>query len=321
MKISFLLYPTVKVKVDEDSSFWIMNELVRRGHEVTYFESTHLSCLNGVVSARLRKARLDTSKGFLSSPLSAPVRLNSQRVIFIRKEPPFDNEYLYALQILSLIKQNVFILNDPDGIALLNEKLGILMFPELITDTLVTNRAEEARAFAGRLRTEVVIKPLNQKGGTGIFKMHSKDAGFHAKLYAATTGDTQKIMVQRLIPHRLKGDKRILLLNGEIIGAFLRRPARREFRANLGLGGSMHRTRVEKRDERIVAETAPLFAHHGLYFVGLDIIDGRLSEINVTSPSGIPELRQLYGTRVEKKVADFIETRLLSSSARKRSRA
>ena len=310
MKIAFLLYPTSRVKVDEDSTFWIMLELKKRGHFVAYFESQQLMWREGKVQAFLRNARLDPKKGFLPSPLTAvPAPLESMDVIFIRKEPPFDNEYLYALQLLSLLNEKVFVLNDPAGIAVCNEKLSILEFKKFIAETLVTDNADEAFRFARSLNKEIVVKPLNQKGGSGIYKTSARQKDFHSRVYASMLGGSQKVMVQRYLTENKKGDKRILVLNGEILGSFLRRPAGNDFRANLGLGGTMHASGVTPRERKLVDEMAPWFLRHGLYFVGLDVIGGYLSEINITSPSGIPEIRQLGGKRLEKDVADFIEQR------------
>ena len=319
MRILFLLYPTSRVKVDEDSSFWIMNELVHRGHEVHYFESKDLVWKDGVLRARWRKALLHKRKGFLPSPLSAEAMdLNRADILFIRKEPPFDREYLYALQLLSPLKENVFILNDPDGIARCNEKLFILEFQPYIAETLVTCQVAEALRFAESLGKEVVVKPLDQKAGTGIFKTSAKAPDVRARLYAAMEGGSRTLMVQRYLPQNAFGDKRILVLNGEVIGAFLRRPSGKDFRANLSLGGTMHRASVTTGEKKMVEALSPKLLRHGLYFVGLDVIGGYLSEINVTSPSGIPEIKQLNDKHLEKKVVDFMERYRARFSDRKR---
>ncbi len=310
MKIAFLLYPTHKIKTDEDTSFWIMYELERRGHHVSHFESSDMTWVDGQVKACLSTSQLDRTRGFVAtarSPITTP--LNDLDVIFIRKEPPFDNEYLYALHLLELLHDDVFVLNDPGAIALCNEKLFILNFLDMIPDLLVTSSTRTAVDFIRGMKSAVVIKPLNNKGGTGIIKTDIKDRKLNSHLALSTDHDRTKIMIQRYIPQNDQGDKRILLLNGKAIGSFIRRPSKGDFRANLSVGGTMHATRLNKRDTQIAERVGRECAKRGLYFVGLDVIGPYLSEINVTSPSGIPEIKQLAGLSLEKKIADFIEDR------------
>ena len=320
MHISFLLYSTSRLKVDEDSSFWMMLELVARGHTVTYFESAHLFWRNGSVQAYVRKPRLHPGKGVLPSPLGpVPQDLSRLDALVIRKEPPFDSEYLNAMQLLLPLKNKIWMVNDPAGILAFNEKLSILRFPKWIAETVVTASPDEALRFARHIGGAVVVKPLDQKGGAGAFKISAKDARFHPSFYAATSGGSQPVMIQRFIPHRVLGDKRIVMLEEKVLGVVLRRPPRHDFRANLSLGATMHRSRLKPREAKIVAELAPVLVENGLYFVGLDVIAERyLSEINVTSPAGIPEIKQLYGRKPEKDFADFMERRLSPSYARKR---
>ncbi len=312
MKIAFLLYPPSKVKADEDSSFWIMHELQRRGHNVYHFESRHLLWCKNAPHAFLTPAKLDARKGYLPSPLSSTARdLSSIDCVFIRKEPPFNNEYLYALQLLEMVKEKVFVLNDPAGIALANEKTFSLLFKGLAPETVVTENIAAAKNFLRHLRARAVIKPLNQKGGYGIFSTSGRDKNLPSLLETATCSGTRKILVQRFIPTGASGDKRILILNGKALGAFTRRPPPADFRANLSTGGSMHRARLTRQDERLVEAIAPKLLSYGLWFVGIDVIGNYLTEVNVTSPAGIPEINFFNKTRLEKEVADFIEARLL----------
>jgi len=308
MKIAFLLYPTTSVKVDEDSSFWIMHELDRRGHEVSHFESKDLFWGGGHVLAVLSSSQTHPRKGFIGTKKhSMSTSLDALDAIFIRKEPPFDNEYLYALQLLSLLDKRVFVLNDPVGIAMCNEKLFILELEKFIPESFVSGRPEELRKFIRSLGSKVVVKPLNNKGGAGIFVTSARDRNLPSLLEQMTKNGSQKVMAQRHIPHDMQGDKRILLLEGDLLGCFVRRPSKADFRANLSVGGTMRRAALSARDGQILRELKPRLLKNGLHFVGIDVIGGYLSEVNVTSPSGIPEIRQLIGQRLEKKVADFIE--------------
>jgi glutathione synthase len=309
MNISFLLYPTRSVKVDEDSSFWIIHELRSRGHHVRYFESKDMTGGPGGLGAYLTPARTDARRGFLPSVRSKKAApLEDQDVIFIRKEPPFDQEYLYALQLLSRLKRP-FVLNDPAGIALCNEKLSILDFPQYAPNSFVTSDPEKAARFARHLGAPVVVKPLDNKAGQGVFRTRHGDKDFKGLLEQATRLGSRSVMLQRYLPHQKSGDKRILVLDGRFLGCFTRVPSRGEFRANLSLGGSMRRAALSRREERMLEAMAPYLRKHGLYFVGLDVINGCLSEINVTSPSGIPEIRALGGKRLEKTIVDFMERR------------
>lgn len=311
MKIAFLLYPTSQVKVDEDSSFWIMRELKDRGHEVFYFESRQLFWMSGEPHAFLTKARLHRSKGYLpSAPAKSPFSLAHLDCIFIRKEPPFDISYLYALQLVNEIKKEVFILNDPAGIALSNEKLFSVTFQKFCPESLVTENVSLAAKFIRDLRSKAVIKPLDEKGGAGIFAAHAKDTNLSSRLDLATDSGKRKIMIQRFVSAKRYGDKRILILNGEILGAFLRKPPVWDFRANLSIGGSMHRTFVTTSDRKLVGAIVPELLARGLYFVGIDVIGKFLTEVNITSPAGIPEINHFNKTRLEKAVVDFIERRV-----------
>ena len=311
MKIAFLLYPTTSVKVDEDSSFWIMHELRLRGHEVCHFESRDLFHAGGRVRAYLTRTKTDAKKGFLPSPKDdQPSALDEFDAVFIRKEPPFDTEYLYALQLLNVLRGRVFVLNDPAGIALCNEKMWALEFGGFAPESLVTPLASEAKSFIRSLRARAVVKPLDNKAGYGIFLTGPNDKNLASMLDQATELGRRRIMVQRYIPHEKTGDKRILILNGEFLGCFARLPASGDFRANLSAGGSMRRAALSMREKKLLEKMAPRLLEHGLYFVGIDVIGGYLSEVNVTSPSGIPELRALEGKKLEKKVADFLEKRV-----------
>ncbi len=311
MKIAFLLYPTAKVRVDEDSSFWIMHELAARGHDVHHFESRHLFTEGGSPAAFVYRSKLDPKKGFLPVPLSPkPAALDGFDAIFVRKEPPFDNSYLHALQMLDLLKGKVFVLNDPRGIAMFNEKLSILRFPAFVPKTLVTDDASVAKDFIRRLKKSVVVKPLHEKAGSGILMTRAGDKNMPSLLDVATGSGRRKVMVQEFI--RVKGllDKRILLLNGECLGVFARKPASTDFRSNLSVGGSMHQARLTADDRRLIDAVAPTLVRNGLYFVGIDVMGPYLTEINVTSPSGIPEMNGMYGVKLQRKVADFIESRV-----------
>ena len=207
MKISFLLYPTARVKTEEDSSFWIMRELKKRRHEVSYFESHEMMGRPGGPEAYLHPALLDVKKGYLPSPRSRAAQpLLGQDCVFIRKEPPFDTEYLYALQALDPIKDRVFVLNDPAGIALANEKSFTLRFPGLAPESIVTRSATEARSFIDTIKSKVVVKPLDEKGGLGILSTSGSDKNLPSLLEIMTDFGGRSVIVQRYVPAEKFGD-------------------------------------------------------------------------------------------------------------------
>lgn len=310
MKIAFLLYPTRQVKVEEDSSFWIMLELQKRGHPVFYFESKHLVGLRAAPHAYLTPAKLDMKKGYLPSPLRKELTdLTSFDCLFIRKEPPFGLDYLYSMQLLDIIKDRVFILNSPSGIMIANEKIFVLAFKDLIPESCVTDNADSARKFIRHIGRKIVVKPLDDKGGVGVFALSPDDKSLLSLLDMATVHGNRKVMIQRYLPENKRGDKRILILNGEPLGAFSRRPGRGDFRANLSAGGVMHRAALTDQDREIVESMRDELLRNGLFFVGIDVIGNYLTEVNVTSPAGIPEINRFDKAHLERKVADFIERR------------
>lgn len=308
MNISFLLYPVDRVKISEDSSFWIQKELQRRGHHVSYFESKDLFCKNNGIFAYARKAKLHPAKGYLPSPRPyKALNLSELDCLFIRKEPPFDESYVYALQILRKLEESVFILNRPSGILSCNEKIATTFFPKHCPESIVTENTLLAKIFIRNLKKAVIVKPLNQKGGSGIFSTSSRDRNLASLLDLATQSGKQKIMIQRFVSADRHGDKRIVLLNGEILGAFLRRPSKNDVRANLSVGATLHDAAITESDKKIVESLRPYLLQNGLFFTGIDVIGPYLTEINVTSPAGIPEINLFKKQSCEKKVVDFIE--------------
>lgn len=311
MKIAFLLYPTQKIKPSEDTSFWIMHELIRRGHAVRHFESSDLFLDNFSAKAVLKESVLDPLWGFGRTTFSSKASdLSEQDAIFIRKEPPFDNAYLYSLQILETLRDKVFILNDPRSMAILNEKTSILDFPGLAPRTLVSENKGRLLGFTKSLGGLAVLKPLNDKAGHGVSLLDLKKKSSLRAIDALTEGGRYKVMAQQFIKNRGLEDKRIVLLDGKPLGVFARKASPADFRSNLSLGGTMHAVSLSAADKRIIEKLSPLLRKNGLYFVGIDVIGKYLTEINLTSPSGIPELKELCGTSPEKNVADFIESRI-----------
>ncbi|MGH7872225.1 MAG: glutathione synthase, partial [Candidatus Binatia bacterium] len=231
--------------------------------------------------------------------------------VWMRKDPPFDLKFFFATHLLSLIDQSkCFVMNDPKGLREANEKLYALRFPEQIPQTLVSSDKQRLKSFMAELGGEMIIKPLDGCGGSGVFYLHEQDRNTNAILEAATDNGGRLIMGQRYLPEIRQGDKRIIVLDGEPLGAVLRVPLETETRGNIHVGGQCVKTAVTARDREICAALSPLLQADGLYFVGLDVIGSFLTEVNVTSPTGIQEVNSLDNVRLENQVVDFVETRV-----------
>jgi glutathione synthase len=207
-------------------------------------------------------------------------------------------------------ERRCFLLNHPKGLREANEKLYALRFPEQVPQTLVASDIGALKAFMAELGGEMIVKPLDGCGGTGVFYLSDQDRNTNSILEAATDNGRRLIMAQRYLPEIRQGDKRIIVLNGEPLGAVLRVPLETETRGNIHVGGECVKTDVTGRDREICAALAPLLREDGLYFVGLDVIGSYLTEVNVTSPTGIQEINALNGVRLERQVVDFVEQRV-----------
>jgi len=229
--------------------------------------------------------------------------------VFQRKDPPVDAAYVTATQILSLCKR-ALVLNRPAGILAANEKLYALHFADLMPETLVARETRSFLDFLEQMSGEMIVKPLDGRGGEGIFHVRRDDRNLFSILEQSTRFGTRLAMAQRYLPAVRRGDKRILLLEGEPLGAVLRVPAQGETRANLHVGGRPEKATLDAADLRILERLRPWLERDGLFFVGIDVIGGLLTEVNVTSPTGIQEMNTLDGARYEERVIERVEKRL-----------
>jgi glutathione synthase len=230
-------------------------------------------------------------------------------VVFQRKDPPVDGDYIVATQILSLCRR-ALVLNRPEGILAANEKLYAMRFPELMPVTRVTRSIAELRSFLEVLGGEMIVKPLDGRGGEGIFHVSRSDRNLVSILEQSTRFGTRAVIGQEYLSAVRSGDKRILLVDGEPIGALLRVPSEHEHRANLHVGGRAAKAELDADDRRIVETLAPSLRRDGLFFVGIDVIGGKLTEVNVTSPTGVQEIDALESRSLEALVIDAVERRV-----------
>jgi glutathione synthase len=296
LKIGVVMDPIDRVDIDADTTFAWMVAARARGHELYYIEPTGLSAQGGEAWFEGRSADVWRRPGEhyrLGDTIHAP--LGSLDICWMRKDPPFDDEYLFSSYILELADQSgdCWVLNRPSGLRDANEKAFILHFPDVIPDTLITHCAEQIEEFVGAHGGRAVIKPLDGHGGSEVFLLSEGDLNFHTIVETITRKGRRYVMVQEFLPEAAQGDKRIVVVDGEAYGAIVRVPRSGELRGNIHVGARVIRADVDGRDQEIIAALRDRLATAGLYFVGLDVIGGRLTEINVTSPTGIQEMSVL----------------------------
>jgi len=227
-------------------------------------------------------------------------------VIFIRSDPPFDEQYLLNTWLLDLLPERIVIINKPSGIRTANEKIWATQFPSLVPRTLVTRRRDDILDFLSKEK-KIIIKPTNSFGGQSVFLIDENDTNKNVILETVTGNFKQEVIAQQFIEDADKGDKRILLLDGEILGAVLRVHKKGEHRNNFFSGGKPVAVNITKRDEKIVTVLKPFLQKLGLYFVGIDILGDYLIEVNVTSPTCLQEMNRLYDVQLEEKLIDWAE--------------
>ncbi|WP_327692508.1 glutathione synthase [Streptomyces sp. NBC_00459] len=301
----FVMDPVEALAPEHDTSLALMNAAWQRGHQVWHCLPSGLSLRDGRVRARARAADF-TSGLSLGAPES--LSLHEADAVLVRTDPPFDAEYLATTLLLEHLRGDTLLVNDPRGLREANEKLYACRFPDLMPATLVTAEPALLLAFAGQQRHGAVLKPLFGHGGRGVLRLDPGDGNARAIAETMTERGRVVVMAQEFLPEVAEGDKRILLLDGYPLGAVLRRPPTNDFRANLALGGEARAAELDAYDLRIVERIAPALRTDGLYLTGIDVIGGRLSEVNVTSPTGLVQLRELARVRHDLAVIRWIET-------------
>lgn len=309
-RIGFIMDPMEKIHPEDDTSVALMAAAEHRGWSVYYILLRDLSVRSGEAVARGLPVHADPKTGFdvLGSPATFPLR--ELDALFARKEPPFNMDYIYSTYILEMASSDSIIINHPRGLRDANEKLFILNFPDITPPTCVSKDPADLKSFLASVGGEMVVKPLDGKGGEGVLYLHSGDRNLSTLLEMSTRSGAEYVMAQRYLPEVVQGDKRVLVLNGKPIGAFNRVPAAGELRGNIHAGGTSCKAALNDRDLYICDVLADALRSRGLYFVGVDIIGGWVTEINVTSPAGIPEIDGFDGTRLADEVLDFVEGRL-----------
>jgi glutathione synthase len=311
LNLAFVMDPVESIDIDADTTFVLMLEAQARGHRVLFVDPADLAVSDGRVEARVRPLTLRREAG-RHADLGPPRRVvldDDVDVVFQRTDPPVDAEYVVTTQILTLCRR-ALVLNRPEGILAANEKLYTLHFADLMAETAVTRSIPQLVDFMAKLGGEMIIKPLEGRGGEGIFHLRHDDRNLFSILEQSTRFESRRIMAQRYLPDVRRGDKRILLLEGEVLGAVLRVPSDGDLRANLHVGGTPKKTEISEADRRIIARVAPELRDTGLFLVGIDVIGGRLTEINVTSPTGMQEIDRLDGVNLATRVIERAEEKI-----------
>ena len=311
----FLTDPLETFQLEKDTTIAFMREADRRGHEVFAADAETLAVGSGGPHASARELRLQEGDPWYEARPAAQLPLAGFDVVWMRKDPPYDLNYFFAAHLLELTPEPTLVVNSPRGLREVTEKLFVLRFPDLCPETLISRGVEELLAFREKLGGEMVIKPLGGCGGEGVFHLRPDDPNARALVEMATHWGREYQIGQRYIPEIRQGDKRIILVEGEPVGAVLRVPQHGESRANFHAGGSAARAVLTDRDREICAAIGPTLVEHGILFAGIDVIGEWLTEVNVTSPTGIREIRELDGVHLEVLVLDAVERRVVQASS------
>ena len=317
MKLAFIIDPIAKLDPGHDTSVAIMESAQILGHQVWITQANQLSVIDGKAWAILEEVKLkpvelvhgiwkndpdwyEVSEGILTC-------LEEMDGVWMRIDPPVDVPYLYATYILDLIDpKQTLVVNSPSGLRNANEKVYALQFTSVIPETIVSQDKNVIGDFVNQ-KQSAVLKPLGGKGGEGILFLTSGDRNFNSLIEISTKQGTEPVMIQEYLPAAKEGDKRIILLDGEPIGAVNRIPTGSEFRGNMAVGGRVAQVEITEREQEICKIVAPKLREDGLYFVGIDVIGGYLTEVNVTSPTGIREIDLLNQVSLGKQVIQWLE--------------
>jgi glutathione synthase len=308
MRIVYVMDRVDRVLPDKDTTFAFQRAAQRRGHASLHCEPKDVYVEGGDVWARVRPLTVSDAAPFFAFGAAADVRLADVECVLIRKDPPFDAQYLHVSLMLEKLRGRTLIVNDPRGLRDANEKLYTLHFARHMPRTLVASDRDRIHRFVAEMGT-AVVKPLDGAGGSGVMVVDRGDRNARSIVDYITAEGTQHAMVQEFLPAVRAGDKRVLLLAGQVLGAINRIARDDDVRSNIHAGGRVEPCEVTPAERAVVADMAPRLADDGLVFVGLDFIGGKLTEVNVTSPTGIQELSRHVGRDVAEDVIAWIEKR------------
>jgi glutathione synthase len=303
--------PLEDVKIDGDTSFALAEVAQARGAELFVYGPDHMSYEQGRVTAWARPAKVQRVKG-TPGVFGETVKLDLARdldVILMRQDPPFDMSYITACHLLELISGETLVVNHPEGVRSSPEKIFPLLYPEIMPPTLVSRDVRDILAFRATHK-DIIIKPLYGHGGAGVFRLKPDDSNMDSLLEVFFTRSREPVMVQAFLPAVSEGDKRIMLVDGEPVGAINRRPQAGQVRSNLVVGGTAEKSDLSDADRRICEIIGPELKRRGLVLTGIDVIGGRLTEVNVTSPTGVQAIKALSGIDTAAIFWDVVQQKL-----------
>jgi glutathione synthase len=309
LKQLFVMDPLERINVRADSTYMLMREAHERGWPVWFCEPRDLYAHQGVSWARARAVAVTADAPFFAPGPFEEMALGDADVVWMRKDPPFDMDYIFTTYLLDLVPKTTLVLNRPSSIRNANEKMFALEWPELCPPTLVTREIKRARTFAENAPGKIVIKPWDGNGGRGVLVTQHGDPNLGSMLEVLTSGERAYILVQHYLPEIAVGDKRIVLGEGKALGWMLRVPQPGDHRGNMHVGAQVKGCELSESDRAICEALSSRLVEMGLLFVGIDVIGSRMTEINVTSPTGIQEINRLMGLRLERTVTDAVVER------------
>jgi len=310
MKIAFQMDPIESVDINADSTFRLAEEAQIRGHDLYVYTPSDLTFNRGKIAAKVRSISLKRTIGehvrFGSLEI---IDLTEFDVIWLRQDPPFDMGYITNTHLLDLVTSETLIVNDPFWVRNFPEKLLVLKFPDLIPDTLISRDLEEIKEFKRKFK-DIIIKPLYGNGGAGIFRLKEDDKNLTSLHELFSSFSSEPLIAQAFIPEVKNGDKRIILVDGDPVGAINRVPKAGEIRSNMHVGGKAERAKLSQREKEICSAIGPTLKSRGQIFVGIDVIGDYLTEINVTSPTGIQELERFDKKNIAEMIWHAVEKKL-----------
>jgi glutathione synthase len=309
LNVAVQMDPIERINIRGDSTFALLLEAQGRGHALSYYTPDRLAQRDGAVFATVQSLEVRDKPGdHATLGEGKRVALTDFDVILLRQDPPFDLNYITTTHLLERVHPKTLVVNDPAHVRNAPEKVFVTEFPELMPPTLLTRDLAEIKAFR-KEHGDIVMKPLYGKGGEAVFRLAAEDLNFGSLYDLFTTTFREAWVVQKFLPEVKQGDKRIILVDGEFAGAVNRVPAADDLRSNMVRGGSPAETKLTKREEEICARIGPALRERGLLFVGIDVIGDYLTEINVTSPTGVRAIKNLGGPDIAKIIWEKIEAK------------
>ncbi|MDY8108040.1 glutathione synthase [Fulvimarina sp. 2208YS6-2-32] len=310
LKVAVQMDHVSSISIRGDSTFAIGIEAQRRGYELWHYTPDRLSMRGATVTARAEKMELRESEGdHFTLRATETIDLAEMDVVLLRQDPPFDMAYITSTHMLERVHPGTLVVNDPASVRNAPEKIFVTEFPDLMPETLITRDPEAVKAFRAEFG-EMIMKPLYGNGGAGVFHVTRDDKNLSSFVEMFGQLSREPFICQRYLPDVRQGDKRIILVDGEIAGAINRVPAETDTRSNMHVGGKAVATQLTEREREICARIAPALKERGLIFVGIDVIGDMMTEINVTSPTGIREVKRFGGNDIAALLWDAIENRL-----------